>query len=232
MQSPPVSPNEPERLPRWRRLWTRRGVLLMFAVSRLLVIMLIWLSRQIVERGPLSWCQKHAARRHSPRSPDEWDGFGIGSSQNTVRPADPRTSPRPFSRFIPCWFAASPHRARLASFQSDRSNGCLIAALALCRSRLDYDELICRRRNLPDVYPVSFFLSSAYTERLFSLSIGALLAARQGKWPGGRDVRRVFVGHARAGLVIGAPCLRVSAAMRGRGAEGALLLGPICSGSF
>lgn len=66
------------------------------------------------------------------------------------------------------------------------SNGCFVAA-ALLFDRLlslDHDEETCRRTITFLMFsPVSFFFSMAYTESTFLLlSIGALLAARRGKW--------------------------------------------------
>ena len=89
------------------------------------------------------------------------------------------------------------------------SNGCLIAAALLLMRllRLDYDELVCRRAIIFLMFnPVSFFLSSAYTESTFLLlSIGALLAARQGKWLIAA-LSGVCLSATRApGLLIGAP---------------------------
>jgi len=89
------------------------------------------------------------------------------------------------------------------------SNGCLLAAaLLLIRLlRLDYDELICRRAITFLMFnPVSFFLSSAYTESTFLLlSIGALLAARQGKWLVAALCGGTLSATRAPGLLIGAP---------------------------
>jgi hypothetical protein len=91
------------------------------------------------------------------------------------------------------------------------SNGCLIgAALLLMRLlRLDYDELVCRRAITFLMFnPVSFFLSSAYTESTFLLlSIGALLAARQGKWFIAALAGMCLTATRAPGLLIGAPLL-------------------------
>ena len=94
----------------------------------------------------------------------------------------------------PAWFPLYPILVRAVEFVVRDyqvasilvSNGCLIgAALLLMRLlRLDYDEQVCRRAITFLMFnPVSFFLSSAYTESTFLfLLISALLAARQGKW--------------------------------------------------
>src|SRR5207302_293076 len=91
------------------------------------------------------------------------------------------------------------------------SNGCLIAAaLLLVRLlRLDYDELICRRAITFLMFnPVSFFLSAAYSESTFLLlSIGALQAARRGKWFVAAICGGCLSATRAPGLMIGAPLL-------------------------
>jgi hypothetical protein len=89
------------------------------------------------------------------------------------------------------------------------SNGCLIVAalLLVCLLRLDYDERICRRVILfLMLNPVSFFLSCAYSESTFLLlSIGALLAARQGKWVVAALSGMCLSATRAPGILIGAP---------------------------
>jgi hypothetical protein len=73
--------------------------------------------------------------------------------------------------------------------------------------RLDYDERVCRRTITFLMFnPVSFFLSSAYTESTFLLlSIGALLAARQGRWWAVALGGGALSATRPTGLLIGAP---------------------------
>jgi hypothetical protein len=91
------------------------------------------------------------------------------------------------------------------------SNGCLLAAtfFLIRLLRLDYDELVCRRAVTFLMFnPVSFFLSAAYTESTFLLlSIGALLAIRQGKWLVAALSGMCLSATRAPSLLIGAPLL-------------------------
>jgi hypothetical protein len=91
------------------------------------------------------------------------------------------------------------------------SNSCLIAAALLLMRllRLDYDELVCRRVITFLMFnPVSFFLSCAYAESTFLLlSIGALFAARQGKWLIAALSGMCLSATRAPGILIGAPLL-------------------------
>lgn len=224
---PPVDENEPERLPRWRRLWDAAGwVVFMFAISRLIVIMLIWVSRQIVERGPyvtLSGQMQHGGTLRDLLT--QWDGFWYRFiAEHGYGPPTPDLA----AAFFPVYpllvrgVAFVVRDLQMASLIV--SNGCLLAAalLFIRLLRLDYDELVCRRAVTFLMFnPVSFFLSAAYTESTFLLlSVGALLAARQGKWLGAALCGGCLSATRAPGLVIGAPLLAEYVLQwRGRGAE-------------
>lgn len=224
---PPVNENEPERLPRWRRLWDAAAwVLFMFAISRLIVIMLIWLSRQIVERGPyvtLSGQMQHGGTLRDLLT--QFDGFWYRFiAEHGYGPPTPDLA----AAFFPVYpllvrgVAFVVRDLQVASLIV--SNGCLLAAALLFVRllRLDYDELVCRRAVTFLMFnPVSFFLSAAYTESTFLLlSVGALLAARQGKWLGAALCGGCLSATRAPGLVIGAPLLAEYVLQwRGRGAE-------------
>lgn len=208
----PVIPNETEPSRRWRLLWEKAGwVLLMFAVSRFIVISVIVFSRQIIERGPhiiVSGQMQHGGSLLDLLT--QWDGvwYRLIAKQGYAAP-----TPELAAAFFPVY----PLLVRYVAFVVRDlqvaslivSNGCLIAAALLFMRllRLDYDEKICRRAITFLMFnPVSFFLSSAYTESTFLLlSIGGILAARQGKWMvaalcgGGLSATRA------PGLLIGAP---------------------------
>lgn len=210
----PVSLNEPERLPRWRRLWDEASwVLLTFAISRIVVIMLMVLSRQIVARGPhvvVSGQMEHGGTLLDLLT--QWDGvwYRLLAKQGYGPP-----TPDIASTFYPVYpllvrgVAFIVPDLQIASLLV--SNGCLIAAaLLLVRLlRLDYDEVICRRAITFLMFnPVSFYLSAAYTESTFLLlSIGALLAARQGKWMAAAMCGGCLSATRAPGLVMGAPLL-------------------------
>jgi hypothetical protein len=91
------------------------------------------------------------------------------------------------------------------------SNGCLIAAALLLKKllRLDYDEAVSRRAIVFLMFnPVSFFFSTAHTESMFLLlSVGALLAARQGRWLGSGVCGALLTATRPPGLLIAAPLL-------------------------
>ena len=224
---PPVNQNEPGRLSRWRRLWDDAGwVLFMFAISRLIVIMLIWFSRQIVERGPyvtLSGQMQHGGTLRDLLT--QFDGFWYRLiAEHGYGPPTPDLA----AAFFPVYpllvrgVAFVVRDLQVASLIV--SNGCLLAAALLFVRllRLDYDELVCRRAITFLMFnPVSFFLSAAYTESTFLLlSIGALLAARQGKWLGAALCGGCLSATRAPGLIIAAPLLAEYVLQwRGRGAE-------------
>lgn len=183
----------------------------MFAASRLILITLIVFSRPIIARGPhviVSGQMQHGGTLLDLLT--QWDGvwYRLIAKQGYGPP-----TPEIAAAFFPVY----PLLVRGAAFIVRDlqvasllvSNGCLIAAalLFIRLLRLDYDELICRRAITFLMFnPVSFFLSAAYTESTFLLlSIGAVLAARQGKWlvaaccGGGLSATRA------PGLLIGAP---------------------------
>jgi hypothetical protein len=207
-----VSPKESESPSRWRLLWDKVGwVLFTFVVSRLIVIMLIWLSRRIIERGPhvvVSGQMQHGGTLLDLLT--QWDGtwYRLIAKQGYGPPM-----PEIAAAFFPVY----PLLVRgVAFFVRDLqvaslivSNGCLLAAslLFIRLLRLDYDELVCRRAITFLMFnPVSFFLSAAYTESTFLLlSIGALLAARQGKWLVAALCGGCLSATRAPGLVIGAP---------------------------
>ena len=183
----------------------------MFAVSRFILVSVIVFSRQIIERGPHVFVS--GQMQHGGSLLDlftQWDGvwYRLIAKQGYAPPM-----PELAAAFFPVY----PLLVRYVAFVVRDlqvaslivSNGCLIAAalLFIRLLRLDYDETICRRAITFLMFnPVSFFLSSAYTESTFLLlSIGGILAARQGKWlvaalcGGGLSATRA------PGLLVGAP---------------------------
>ena len=208
----PVSPSEPELSQRRRPAWTKAGwVLLMFAASRLMLVALIVFSRQIIERGP--FVTSSGQSQHGGTLLDiltQWDGVWYRLiAEHGYAPPTPELAPA-FFPVYPILVHAVAFIVRdfqIASLLV--SNGCLIAAaLLLVRLlRLDYDELVCRRAITFLMFnPVSFFLSAAYSESTFLLlSIGALLAARQGKWLVAALSGMCLSATRAPGLLIGAP---------------------------
>lgn len=211
-ESAPVSPSEPEPSQRWRPAWTDAGwVLLMFAVSRLMLVAVIVFSRQIIDRGPHVWVSRQD--EHGGTLLDiltQWDG-------NWYRLIAERGYGPPMPEVAAAWFPLYPILVRAVEFIVRDyqvasvlvSNGCLIAAALLLMRllRLDYDELVSRRAIAFLMFnPVSFFLSCAYTESMFLLlSIGALFAARQGKWLIAALCGMCLSATRAPGLLIGAP---------------------------
>ena len=183
----------------------------MFAASRLMLVALIVFSRQIIERGPhvvVSTQTEHGGTLLDILT--QWDG-------NWYRLIAEHGYAPPMPEIAAAWFPVYPILVRAVEFIVRDyqvasvlvSNGCLIgAALLLMRLlRLDYDELVCRRTITFLMFnPVSFFLSSAYTESTFLLlSIGALFAARQGKWLIAALSGACLSATRAPGLLIGAP---------------------------
>jgi hypothetical protein len=224
---PRVSLNAAKNFRWWLVLWNKAGwVFLMFAASRLIVITLIVFSRRIIERGPhviVSGQMEHGGTLLDLLT--QWDGFWYRLiAKQGYGPPTPEIA----AAFFPVY----PLLVRGVGFivrdlqvaSLIVSNGCLLAAglLFIRLLRLDYDEFICRRAIAFLMFnPASFFLSSAYTESTFLLlSIGAVLAARQGKWlvaalcGGGLSATRA------PGLLIGGPLFAEYAVQwRTRGAK-------------
>lgn len=211
---PPVSQSQSEPSPRWRRAWEKaRWVLFLFAVSRLALVALIFFSRQIIERGPfilLSGQNQHGGTLLDILT--QWDGVWYRLiAEHGYGPPTPELAP--------AFFPVYPLLVRAVAFVVRDfqvasllvSNGCLIAAaLLLVRLlRLDYDETVCRRALIFLMFnPVSFFLSTAYSESTFLLlSIGALLAARQGKWLVAALCAGCLSATRTPGVLIGLPLL-------------------------
>lgn len=185
----------------------------MFAASRLLIVALVFYSRQIVTRGPyvvVSVQEEHGGTLLDILT--QWDGFwyrfiaahGYGPPTPDIAAAFFPVYPllvRALRFVVRDWQVAS----LLVS------NGCLIAASLLLPRllRRDYDERVCRRAITFLMFnPVSFFLSAAYTESTFLLlSIGALLAARQNKWLLASICGGCLSATRAPGLIIGAPLL-------------------------
>jgi Mannosyltransferase (PIG-V) len=188
-------------------------VLQLFASSRLLLVALIFFSRQTIARGPhvvVSTQNEHGGTLLDILT--QWDG-------NWYRLIAERGYAPPMPDVAAAFFPVYPMLVRAVAFIVRDlqvacvlvSNGCLIAsALLLLRLlRLDYDALVSRRTLIFLMFnPVSFFLSAAYTESTFLLlSVGALLAVRQSKW-GVAGLCGGLLSATRApGLLIGLPLL-------------------------
>lgn len=183
----------------------------MFAVSRLMLVALIFFSRRIIAPGPHVEVSRQG--EHGGTLLDiltQWDGVWYRLiAREGYAPPTPEVAA--------AWFPLYPILVRAVEFivrdyqvaSVLASNGCLIAAALLLMRllRLDYDELVSRRAIIFLMFnPVSFFLSSAYTESTFLLlSIGALLAARQGKWLIAALSGMCLSATRAPGLLIGAP---------------------------
>ena len=185
----------------------------MFAVSRLLIVALVFYSRHIVERGPyvsISGQNEHGGTLLDIMT--QWDGVWYRLIAHHGY-----HSPTP--SLAPAFFPVYPLIVRAVAFVVRDfqvasllvSNGCLIAAaLLLVRLlRLDYDEPVCRRAITFLMFnPVSFFLSAAYSEATFLLlSIATLFAARQNKWMLASVCGGFLTATRAPGLIIGAPLL-------------------------
>jgi hypothetical protein len=199
---------------RWRLAWKNAGwVLGLFAASRLILVGLIVFSRQIIAPGayvPVSRISEHGGTFLDILT--QWDGVWYRMiARHGYGPPIPELA----AAFFPVYpllvrpVAFLVRDVQVASLLV--SNGCLIAAaLLLVRLlRLDYDELVCRRAIIFLMFnPVSFFLSAAYSESTFLLlSVGALLAARQGKWWGAALCGGCLSATRAPGLIIAAPLL-------------------------
>lgn len=208
-----ASPDAPSS-PLWRRLWEKAGwVVFLFAVSRLLIVALIIYSRQIIEPGPhvtVSGEDQHGGTFLDIMT--QWDG-------TWYRYIAERGYASPMPAVSTAFFPLYPLAVRAVAFAVRDlqvasllvSNGCLIAAALLLNRllRLDYDERVCRRAIVFLMFnPVSFFFSTAHTESMFLLlSIGALLAAREGRWLGSGLCGALLTATRPPGLLIAAPLL-------------------------
>jgi len=187
--------------------------LFLFAVSRLMIVALIIFSRQIVERGPheiVSGQDQHGGTFLDIMT--QWDG-------TWYRYIAERGYASPMPAVSTAFFPMYPLAVRAVAFAVRDlqvasllvSNGCLIAAALLLNRllRLDYDERVCRRAIVFLMFnPVSFFFSAAYTESMFLLlSIGALLAARQGRWLGSGLCGALLAATRPPGMLIAVPLL-------------------------
>jgi Gpi18-like mannosyltransferase len=185
----------------------------MVVASRLVIVAVIIYSRQIVARGP--FIEVSGQEQHGGTLLDiltQWDG-------TWYRYIAERGYASPMPAVATAFFPAYPLAVRAVAFVVRDlqvacllvSNGCLVAAALLLKKllRFDYDERVCRRAIVFLLFnPVSFFFSAAYTESMFLLlSIGALLAARQGRWLGSGLCGALLTATRPPGLLIAAPLL-------------------------
>jgi Gpi18-like mannosyltransferase len=185
----------------------------MFVASRLVIVAVIIYSRQIVARGPhieVSGQEQHGGTLLDILT--QWDG-------TWYRYIAERGYASPMPAVATAFFPAYPLAVRAVGFVVRDlqvasvlvSNGCLIAAALVLKKllRLDYDEPVCRRAIVFLMFnPVSFFFSTAHTESMFLLlSVGALLAARQGRWLGSGLWGALLTATRPPGLLIAAPLL-------------------------
>ena len=163
-------------------------ILLSFAASRLVIVLAMVLSRQIISRGPyvaISGQMEHGGTLFDLFTQSDGVWYRMIAEHGYQPPAHP---------LAPSFFPFYPILIRLAAFivpdwQAASllvSNGCFIAAAFVFDRllRLDYDEAISRRTITFLMFsPLSFFFSSAYTESTFLfLALAATFAARKGKW--------------------------------------------------
>jgi Gpi18-like mannosyltransferase len=194
----------------WEKSW---WVLLMVVASRLVIVAVIIYSRQVVTRGP--FLEVSGEEEHGGTLLDiltQWDG-------TWYRYIAERGYASPMPAVATAFFPLYPLTVRAVTFVVRDlqlasvlvSNGCLIAAALLLKKllRLDYDESVCRRAIVFVLFnPVSFFFSTAHTESMFLLlSVGALLAARQGRWLGSGVCGALLTATRPPGLLIAAPLL-------------------------
>lgn len=159
------------------------SVLIAFAVSRLVIFGLIYLSRMIVVPG------KYAHPGGLLSVLTDWDGsWYLSIVQNGYSFTPGKESNLGFFPFYPMLVWAVSFGVPSVGLAGVLvSNGCLIAAGLLLNAliNLDYDDLQLNHRAAMFLMfsPVSFFFSDAYTESTFlMLALAAFLAARRGQW--------------------------------------------------
>jgi hypothetical protein len=179
---------ETKRRTRFRLSENALWVLTAFAASRLVIVLAMVLSRQIISRGPyvqISGQMEHGGTLFDLFTQSDGVWYRMIAEHGYQPPSDP---------LAPAVFPFYPILIRLAAFvvrdwQAASllvSNGCFIAAALLFHRllRLDHDEATSRRAITFLMFsPLSFFFSSAYTESTFLLLVvAATFAARKGKW--------------------------------------------------
>lgn len=163
-------------------------ILSVFVASRLTIVAVTLLSRQMITRGP--YVQISGQMEHGGTLLDlftQSDGVWYrGIAEHGYQP--------PAHPLAPSFFPFYPILIRIAAFVVRDfqvasllvSNICFIAAAVLFDRllRLDYDEAVSRRAITFLMFcPLSFFFSSAYSESTFLfLAVAAIFAARQGRW--------------------------------------------------
>ena len=165
-----------------------RWVLMTFATSRLVIVLVMLLSRQIISRGPyvqISGQMEHGGTLFDLFTQSDGVWYRMIAEHGYQPPSHP---------LAPAFFPFYSVLIRLAEFvvrdwQAASllvSNGCFIAAALLFDRllRLDHDDATSRRAITFLMFsPLSFFFSSAYTESTFLLlAVAAALAARKGQW--------------------------------------------------
>jgi len=163
-------------------------ILITFATSRLMIVAVMFFSRQMMVRGPfvqISGQMEHGGTLLDLFTQSDGLWYRMIAEHGYQPPAHP---------LAPSFFPFYPILIRIAAFlvrdlQAASlfvSNSCFIAAALLFDRllRLDYDEAISRRAITFLMFsPLSFFFSAAYTESTFLLlALGATFAARKGKW--------------------------------------------------
>jgi Mannosyltransferase (PIG-V) len=173
---------------RFRFSENARWILVSFAASRVVVALVMVLSRQIISRGPyvaISGQMEHGGTLFDLFTQSDGVWYRMIAEHGYQPPAHP---------LAPSFFPFYPILIRLVAFvvrdwQTASllvSNGCFIAAVFVFDRllRLDHDEATSRRAITFLMFsPLSFFFSSAYTESTFLLlAVGATFAARKEKW--------------------------------------------------
>src|SRR2546423_428689 len=163
-------------------------LLSVFVTSRLTIVAVMLLSRQIIARGPyvqISGQMEHGGTLLDLFTQSDGVWYRMIAEHGYQPPAHP---------LAPSFFPFYPILIRVAAFIVRDfqvasllvSNSCFIAAALIFDRllRLDYDEAISRRAIVFLMFsPLSFFFSSAYSESTFLLlALAATFAARQGKW--------------------------------------------------
>ena len=112
-----MNPSEPEPAQRWRPAWVEAGwVLLMFAVSRLMLVALIFFSRRIIAPGPHVEVSRQG--QHGGTLLDiltQWDGVWYRLiAQNGYAP--------PMTELAAAWFPVYPILVRAVHFEIGRAH--------------------------------------------------------------------------------------------------------------